>query len=133
MQFEGSDVPHLIQTGHLAAMPELKTSQAGTSWCEARIIHNDRERSRDGSWRTLSTIAYTVRVYGRQAELLVAAAEKSSNLNVLFAGRYTVRTYTRKDGTSATAYEVDADDIGVSLGQVIASYMTEEGPSARTW
>src|SRR4051794_27853696 len=112
-------------------MPELKTSQAGTSWCEARIIHNDRERSRDGSWRTLSTVAYTVRVYGRQAELLVEAAEKSSNLNVLFAGRYTVRTYTRKDGTPATAYEVDADDIGVSLGQVIASYAASDGLRGR--
>src|SRR4051794_13738027 len=70
----GLVVPEAIQTGHLAAMPQLKTSQAGTSWCEARIIHNDRERSRDGSWRTISTVAYTVRVYGRQAELLVEAA-----------------------------------------------------------
>ncbi|HET9649682.1 MAG TPA: single-stranded DNA-binding protein [Microlunatus sp.] len=109
---------HLVQTGNLTAAPELKTSGAGKRWCEARIIHNDRERSRDGSWRTISTIAYTVRIYGRQAELLVEAAESNGDINILFAGRYTVRTYTRKDGRGeGIAYEVDADDIAITLGQ----------------
>jgi single-stranded DNA-binding protein len=98
-------------------VPELKTSQAGKPWCEARIIHNDREHSRDGSWRTVSTIAYTVRVYGMQARQLVDAAQTNGNLNILFAGRYTVRTYTRKDGTTGTSYEVDAGDIALGLGQ----------------
>lgn len=117
---------HLIQTGNLTAIPELKTSQAGKPWCEARIIHNDRERTRDGSWRTISTIAYTVRVYGRQAELLVQAAHTNGNLNVMFAGRYTVSTYTRKNDTTGTAYEVDADDIAITLGQDITLHRTTD-------
>ena len=108
---------HLVQTGNLATSPELRTSQAGRSWCEARVIHNDSERQSDGSWKETSSIPYTVRAYGRQAELLVEAAQANGNIAVMFAGRYSVQTYTRNDGTAGISYEVDADDIAVSLGQ----------------
>ena len=110
---------HLIQTGNLTGTPELKTSKNGRPWGAARVIHNDSERQQDGSWRQTSSIPYTVRAYGRQAEMLVAAAEANGNINITFAGRYSVRTFQRQDGSGGIAYEVDADTVAVSLGQKV--------------
>jgi len=108
---------HLIQTGNLTATPELKTAKSGKPWCAARVIHNDSERQQDGTWRETSSIPYTVRVYGRQAEQLVEAARANGNIRIMFAGRYSVRTFQRQDGSGGIAYEVDADDVAATLGQ----------------
>lgn len=123
---------HLIQTGNLTGTPELKTSKNGRPWCAARVIHNDSERQQDGSWRETSSIPYTVRVYGRQAELLVAAAVANGNVNIMFAGRYSVRTFQRQDGSGGIAYEVDADTVAVSLGQNLTLTKPEAGHGWRS-
>lgn len=108
---------YIVQDGNLTAAPELRTSQAGRPWVAARVIHNDRERDHDGNWRECSSVPYTVRAYGRTAELLAQASADNGNIRLHFGGRYKVRDFTREDGSEGTAYEVDAEWVAVALGQ----------------
>ncbi|MBO1768230.1 single-stranded DNA-binding protein [Allobranchiibius sp. GilTou38] len=110
---------YLIQTGNLTQAPELRQSKAGNAWTEARVIHNDYEQDPAGEWRETSSIPYTVRVFGRQAEQLVEAANANGNIAIQFAGRYTVRNFNRSDGSGGIAYEVNADTWAVMPGQEV--------------
>ncbi len=108
----------ITQSGNLAGVPELKTSAKGKAWCSARVIHNERRYNQtSGEWEDVSQTGYTVRVYGRDAEALVAAAEANGNIRVHFGGRFTIVDFQRKDGTNGRAYEVDADFIAAGFGQ----------------
>ncbi|NYJ76516.1 single-stranded DNA-binding protein [Allobranchiibius huperziae] len=108
---------YLIQTGNLTQTPELRQSKAGKAWTEARVIHNDYEQGTAGEWSETSSIPYTVRMFGRQAEQLVGAAEANGNIAIQFAGRYAVRDFARKDGSRGISYEVNADTWAVLPGQ----------------
>ena len=85
------------------------------------MIVNDRERLDDGSYRDLATTRYSLTVFRSAAEQLVATAETSGNVRVMFAGRYRVREYDRRDGGKGISHDVVVDEIGVSLtGQRVA-------------
>lgn len=92
------------------------------------MIVNDRERIDDGSYRDLGTVRYSLTVFRSAAEQLVATAQASGNVRVLFAGRYRVREYDRRDGGKGISHDVMVDEIGVSLtGQRVAVDRTRSG------
>lgn len=112
---------YIVRAGNLAATPELRTADNGGVYCYADVIVNDRERLDDGSYRDLATTRYSLTVFRSAAEQLVSTAETSGNVRVMFAGRYRVREYDRKDGGKGISHDVVVDEIGISLtGQRIA-------------
>ena len=112
---------YIIRVGNLAATPELRTAGSGGVYCYADVIVNDRERAEDGSYRDLGTVRYSLTVFRSAAEQLVETAQTSGNVGVLFAGRYRVREFDRRDGRKGISHDVVVDEIGVSLtGQRVA-------------
>lgn len=112
---------YIIRVGNLAAIPELRTAGSGGVYCYADVIVNDRERAEDGSYRDLGTVRYSLTVFRSAAEQLVETAQTSGNVGVLFAGRYRVREFDRRDGRKGISHDVVVDEIGVSLtGQRVA-------------
>lgn len=111
---------HITRTGNLAATPELRQGERG-AYTYARIIVTDRLRQEDGSYADGPAIAYEVAVSGDQATNLVAAAQESGNIRVMFSGRYRVTEYKGQQGTRIK-HEVNADEVAVSLrGQTVTT------------
>lgn len=124
---------YIVRAGNLAATPELRTADSGALFCYADVIVNDRERLDDGSYRDLGTIRYSLTVFRSAAEQLVSTAETSGNVRVMFAGRYRVREYDRKDGGKGISHDVMVDEIGVSLtGQRVAVDRTRRNGGEET-
>lgn len=104
---------YIVRTGNLAATPKLQQGERG-SYTYARVIVTDSIKKGEG-YVDGPAIAYDVAVSGRDAERLVATAERDGNVRVIFAGRYYVTEYTAKDGTTRLQHNVQADEIGVSF------------------
>lgn len=104
---------YIVRTGNLAATPKLQQGERG-SYTYARVIVTDSIKKGD-NYVDGPAIAYDVAVSGRDAERLVATAERDGNVRVIFAGRYYITEYTTKDGTTRLQHNVQADQIGVSL------------------
>lgn len=104
---------YIVRTGNLAATPKLQQWERG-SYTYARVIVTDSIK-KDDDFVDGPAIAYDVAVSGRDAERLVATAERDGNVRVIFAGRYYVTEYTAKDGTPRLQHNVQADQIGVSF------------------
>lgn len=105
----------ITRTGNLAKTPTLRHGADGRAYTYARVIVTDRIRNDDGEWEEGGTIGYDVAVNGSEAEELVAAAEASGNIRVLFSGTYRVRTYTPKGGDPRLVHEVRNATVAVSL------------------
>lgn len=106
---------YIVRVGNLGATPELRQSEAGTSYAYADVIVNDRERLEDGSYRDTGIIGYSLTVFRSAAEQLVQTAQRSGNVRVVFAGAYRVREYERSDGSTRLSHDVRVDELGVSL------------------
>lgn len=104
---------YIVRTGNLARTPELRQGERG-SYTYARVIVTDSVKKGD-AYEDGPSIAYDVAVSGRDAENLVATAERDGNIRVVFAGRYYVTQYTAKDGTERIQHNVQADELGVSF------------------
>ncbi|MGO1568935.1 MAG: single-stranded DNA-binding protein [Brachybacterium sp.] len=104
---------YIVRTGNLAATPKLQQGERG-SYTYARVIVTDSIKKGD-DYVDGPAIAYDVAVSGRDAERLVATAERDGNVRVIFAGRYYVTEYTAKDGTPRLQHNVQADQIGASF------------------
>lgn len=111
---------YIIRSGNLAEAPTLRHSESGAAYTYATVLVNDRERQEDGSYKTISTVRYSLTVYRSEAENLVKAAEASGNVRLVFAGRYRVKEFRTKDGGLGISHDVQVDELGVSLqGQTV--------------
>lgn len=106
---------YIVRSGNLASTPELRESEAGTKYVYADVIVNDRERTEDGAFRDVGSLRYSLVVFRSAAEQLVATAQRSGNVRLVFAGQYRVREYERKDGTTGLSHDVRVDELGVSI------------------
>lgn len=109
----GIGMSYITRTGNLAAAPKLHEGDKGP-YTYARILVTDRIQQDDSSYADGPTIAYEVAVSGSQARELVATAERSGNVRVMFSGRYRVTEWKGEKGTQIR-HEVKADQVGISL------------------
>ena len=79
---------YIVRTGNLAATPKLQQGERG-SYTYARVIVTDSIKKGE-DYVDGPAIAYDVAVSGRDAERLVATAERDGNVRVIFSGRYYV-------------------------------------------
>lgn len=110
---KGRGMGYITRTGNLAGTPTLHEGDRGP-YTYARILVNDSVTQGDGSFTKGPTIAYDVAVSGGQARELVATAERSGNVRVMFSGRYRVTEWVGEKGAQIR-HEVRADQVGVSL------------------
>lgn len=110
---KGYGMSYITRTGNLAGTPTLHEGDRGP-YTYARILVNDSVAQEDGSYAAGPTIAYDVAVSGGQARELVATAERSGNVRVMFSGRYRVTEWTGEKGPQIR-HEVKADQVGISL------------------
>ena len=107
---------YIIRSGNLTATPVLRNNtETGAPYCFARVAVNDRAKDGEGRWQNVGTSFYDLTVSGDTAQRLVALAEESGNVRLVFAGRYVVREFKRKDGSTGSAHTVRVDALGVSL------------------
>lgn len=125
---KGTAMSYIVRTGNLAKTPKLYEGESGP-YTYARILVTDSESDGNGSWTEGPTIAYEVNVSGAQARELVATAERSGNVRVMFSGRYRVTEDKNERGTFIR-HEVRADQVGISLrGQSVTVDASKTAPA----
>jgi single-strand DNA-binding protein len=105
---------HIVIEGTLTRDPAGGYGkESGKAYCHLDVAVNDRVKSTNGQWIDGPATYYRVTVFGTTAENATNSLVKGNT--VLITGELTVRTYTRTDGTSATASEIVANHLGAAL------------------
>jgi single-strand DNA-binding protein len=100
--------------GNLVDDPELRYTQAGQPVARFRIAQTPRYRdSSTGQWTDGEPLFLTCQVWRQPAEN--AAETLTRGIRVIVTGKLRQRSYQTKDGDKRTIYELDCDEVGVSL------------------
>jgi single-strand DNA-binding protein len=99
--------------GHLADIPELRFTPSGRPVAKVRVAVNTRYQNSDGAWVDGTTSWHTVQAWGALAEHLADSVHKGDR--ILVHGRLEQRQYLSENGETRTAWEVTAEEIGLSL------------------
>lgn len=102
---------HVAFSGNLVDHPQMKNVK-GTNLAEFRVASTPRLNV-DGRWTNGETIYIDVTAWRKLGEHVMSSCKKGQR--VVVTGEASTRTYTKKDGTEATATQVQAEDVGVSL------------------
>lgn len=124
-------LPHVMIIGNLTADPELKYTSSGTAIANMRVASQDRKRDdTTGQWTDGPVTYIDVTAWRQTAQN--AAESLSKGDRVVVWGRLRQRSYEAKDGTNRTVFEVEADDLAVSLYRTAANVrrVTREAPTA---
>jgi single-strand DNA-binding protein len=98
--------------GNLTDDPDLRYTTSGTARATFRVAVSSRVRDGEG-WRDGEPAFYAVVVWRDQAEHAAASLAKGSR--VVVVGRLAQRSWQADDGTTRSAVEVVADELGPSL------------------
>ena len=105
----------LIIVGNLGSDPELRYATSGTAVCSMNVASNRSYTDKDGQ-KVKVTTWFKVSAWGKQAENCAEYLHKGSS--VLVEGELTPdkesggpKVFTRSDGTSGAAYEVNAKEV----------------------
>jgi single-strand DNA-binding protein len=109
----------LTLTGNLVDDPELRFTPAGQPVASFRIASTPRYRDNaTGEWKDGDTLFLTCQVWRRQAENIAESLTRGTR--VIVTGRLRQRSYETKEGEKRTVYELQADEVGVSLRNATA-------------
>lgn len=115
--------------GYVATEVRSTTTESGLPVAGFRICTTERRYDRMlGTWRDGQTNWYTVNLFRQLAVNVGVSVQKGDR--VLVTGRLKVRPWTRDDGRSGTAVEVDADSVGHDLQWGTARY--RRNPAGRS-
>jgi single-strand DNA-binding protein len=98
--------------GNLTSDPELRYTTSGTAKATFRVAVSSRVRNGEG-WRDGEPAFYSVVVWRDQA--VHAAESLGRGSRVVVVGQLAQRSWQADDGTSRSAVEVVADELGPSL------------------
>ncbi|RSN14848.1 single-stranded DNA-binding protein [Streptomyces sp. WAC 01325] len=106
-------------TGNLVADPEIRFTGKGTPVARFRVASTPRVYDRStGQWTDGESLFITCTVWRHVAEHVCESLH--SGMSVIVQGRLRQRTYTDGDGIKRTTFDLDADDVGLSLRHRIA-------------
>jgi single-strand DNA-binding protein len=100
-------------SGYLGADPELRFTKNGVAFLKMRVGVSKRIKQADGTWTDGETLWMDVSAWGTLAENGAESLAKGSR--VIVTGDLEPRTFEKKDGTTGTAIELKATDMGPSL------------------
>lgn len=100
-------------SGYLGADPELRFTKNGVAFLKMRVGVSKRTKQADGTWADGDTLWMDVSAWGTLAENGAESLAKGSR--IIVTGDLEPRTFEKKDGTTGTAIELKASDMGPSL------------------
>jgi len=104
--------------GNLVADPELRYTPAGQPVARIRVASTPRFRDNaTGEWKDGESLFLTCNAWRQLAENVAESLERGSR--VIVTGRLRQRSY-EKDGEKRTVYELEADEVAVSLRNATA-------------
>jgi single-strand DNA-binding protein len=104
----------LTITGNLVADPELRYTPQGQPVARFRVASTPRYYDKaSGEWKDGESLFLTCQAWKQLAEHVAESLERGTR--VVVTGRLRQRSYETKDDEKRTVYEVEVDDIGVSL------------------
>ena len=107
-------------TGNLVDDPELRFTPAGQPVARFRIASAPRYRDNaTGEWKDGDALFLTCNVWRQQAENVAESLTKG--MRAIVTGRLRQRSYETQDGDKRTVYELQADEVGVSLRSASAT------------
>jgi single-strand DNA-binding protein len=105
--------------GNLVDDPELRFTPAGQPVARFRIASTPRYRDgKTGEWKDGEALFLTCQVWRQAAEN--AAESLTRGMRAIVTGKLRQRSYETKDGDKRTVYELDVDEVGVSLRNATA-------------
>jgi single-strand DNA-binding protein len=106
-------------TGNLVDDPELRFTPAGQPVTRFRIASTPRYRDNaTGDWKDGDTLFLTCQVWRQQAEHVAESLQKGAR--AIVTGRLRQRSYETQEGEKRTVYELQVDEVGVSLRSATA-------------
>jgi single-strand DNA-binding protein len=97
-------------TGNIGNDPELRVTPQGSSVTSFSVANTPRVK-KNNDWEDGETIWFRCFVWGKDAT--GAATELRKGTRVFLQGRFTVDTYTDKEGLERKALEINVDSYGV--------------------
>ncbi len=109
----------LTIAGNLVDDPELRFTPAGQPVARFRIASTPRFYDKTANaWKDGDTLFLTVNVWRQAAENVAESMTRGTR--TIVTGRLRQRSYETKEGDKRTVYELEADEIGVSLRNATA-------------
>ncbi len=107
----------ITAVGRLTNAPDVRFTPQGVGVASFTIAYNDRKKNASGEWEDGPAHFLDVQVWRHLAE---SAAELQKGQRVVVVGELKSRTW-EKDGQKRTAWQVEADEIGVLLDKFARS------------
>src|ERR1700751_5835137 len=105
--------------GNLVDDPELRFPPAGQPVARFRVASTPRYRDNaTGEWKDGDTLFLTCQVWRQAAENVAESLQKG--MRAIVTGRLRQRSYETQEGEKRTVYELQADEVGVSLRNATA-------------
>lgn len=111
-------LPLITMTGNLTSDPELKFLPQGAARVGFRIACGERKKDANGEWVDGDTTFINVTCWRTLAENVAESLKKGDTVTVI--GRLKSRTVEDPERGKATFFDVDADDVSVSLRRATA-------------
>jgi single-strand DNA-binding protein len=106
-------------TGNLTADPELRFTAAGVPVASFTLASTERRLDKDsGKYIDGDTLFLRCNIWRQEAENLCESASKGARLMV--TGSLKQRGWEDKEGNKRTSYEVQAEEVAVSLKWAVA-------------
>lgn len=110
-------LPLFTGVGNLVRDPELRFTTAGAPVCTFDIACSERRKNDAGEWEDGAVTFIKVTVWRGLAENCAESLTKGSSVIVL--GKLKSKNHEGNDGIKKTYYEVDAENVGVSLNRPV--------------
>jgi len=119
---EGDQIMNETQltiAGNLVDDPELRFTPSGQPVAKFRIASTPRFYDKQAAeWKDGDTLFLTVNVWRQAAENVAESMTRGTR--AIVQGRLRQRSYETKEGEKRTVYELEADEVGVSLRSATA-------------
>jgi single-strand DNA-binding protein len=105
--------------GNLVEDPELRFTPAGAAVAKFRIASTPRTFDKQtNAWKDGETLYLPVSVWRQQAEHCAESLAKG--MRVVVQGRLSQRSYEDREGVKRTVFELEGDEVAVSLKMATA-------------
>jgi len=105
--------------GNAVQDPELRFTPSGAAVAKFTVASTPRTYDKDAqAWKDGTTLYLPVSVWRRQAEHVAESVVKGAR--VVIQGRLSQRSYEDREGVKRTVYELEADEVAVSLRNATA-------------
>jgi len=115
--------------GNAVQDPELRFTPSGAAVAKFTVASTPRTYDKEAqAWKDGTTLYLPVSVWRQQAEYVTESVVKGCR--VVIQGRLSQRSYEDREGVKRTVYELEADEVAVSLRNATAK-VTKAGGSGR--